>query len=155
LNVHELECENEDDEGGRGSEKSGRLKVSCHVKEVCGNAEEIDIAGAEAVKKMRSMFMRRIGSKTDGTSSAAPAIIPRSIVVVSNPTSASPTTPSTSPTTTLRPLRPLAFAYVVESHPAVALSQGASIAFIGAAHFFFFLLHEAMGYARRRSLCFD
>jgi hypothetical protein len=129
--------------------------VSCHVREACENAEESDIADAEAVKKMRSMLMRRIGSKTNGTSSAAPAIIPRSIVIVSNPTSASPTTPSTPPTTTLRPFRPLAFAYVVESHPAVALSQGASIAFFGAAHFFFFLLHEAMGDARRRSLCFD
>jgi hypothetical protein len=129
--------------------------VSCHVREACENAEEIDIVDAEATKKMRRMLKRRIGSKTDGTSSAAPAIIPRSIVVVSNPTSAPPTTPSTSPTTTFRPLRPLAFAYVVESHPAVALSQGASIAFFGAAHFFFFLLHEAAGDARRRSLCFD
>jgi hypothetical protein len=123
--------------------------------EACENAEEIDIADAEAMKKMRIMHMRGIGSKTDGTSSAAPAIIPRSIVVVSKPTSASPTTPSTSPTTTLRPLRPFAFAYVVESHPAVALGQGASIAFLGAAHFFFFLLDEATGDARRGSLCFD
>jgi hypothetical protein len=129
--------------------------VSCHVREACENAEESDIADAKAVKKMRSMLMRRIGSKTDGTSSAAPAIVPRSIVVVSKPTSASPTTPSTPPTTTLRPLRPLAFAYIVESHPAVALSQGASVVFFGAAHFFFFFLHEAMGDARRRSLCFD
>lgn len=102
--------------------------------------------------------MRRTRSKTHGASSAAPAIIPRPIVcsvVTSNPTSASPTAPTTPPTTTLGPFRPLAFAYFVESHSTITLSQSASIAFFGATHLFFFLFHEAMGDTRWGSLCFD
>jgi hypothetical protein len=153
-----LDCENESDEEGRGNEKSGRWKVSCHVREASENAEESDIVDAGETKKMRTTLVRRSRSKTDGTSSIAPATIPRSIfrsVVVSKPTSAPPTTPTTSPTTTLRPFRPLAFAHFVEAHPAITFGQCASIAFFGAAHLFFFLFHEAMGDTRRGTLCFD
>lgn len=60
MNVHELDCENESDEEGRGSEKSGHWKVSCHVTEANENAEASDIADAGATKKMRTMLVRRI-----------------------------------------------------------------------------------------------
>jgi hypothetical protein len=53
LNVYELDYENESDEEGRGTEKSGHWKVSCHVTEASENAEESDIADAGAVKKLR------------------------------------------------------------------------------------------------------
>lgn len=51
--MYELDYENESDEEGRGTEKSGRWKVSCHVTEASENAEESDIADAGAVKKLR------------------------------------------------------------------------------------------------------
>lgn len=53
MNVYEWDCENENDEEGRGTEKSGHWKESCHVTEANENAEESDIADAGAVTKLR------------------------------------------------------------------------------------------------------
>jgi hypothetical protein len=107
---------------------------------------------------MRRLLVRKERGRTDGTSSATPAIIPRPVVrsvVVSKSTSASPTTSSPPPTATLRSLGPLAFAYIVESQPAIAFGQCTSIALLGTAHLFFFLLYKGVRNTRRGSLCFD
>ena len=156
-NVRDLDCGNESDGKGHVSEKSGHWKVSGPVLEANGNEQESDIADA-GIREMRTFAHEKDWKTTDGSTSAAPAIIPRSIIrsgFVSNSTSAPPSTPTTPPTATVGPFGPLAVAHLVESHPAIALSQRTSIAFFCAAHLFFFLFHEAMGNARWGILCFD
>jgi hypothetical protein len=78
-NVHELECESESDGEGRLSEKSDHWKESYHVPEASENAQESDIVDAGAKKTMR-IFVRGKDWKQTDASSAAPAIIPRSVV---------------------------------------------------------------------------
>ena len=155
--MHDLDCENESDGKDRASEKNGHLKVSYRVSEANENGWEDDIANART-KEDENFAGARDWKMADGSTSAAPAIIPRSIIrpgVVPDSTPASPTTPSTPPTTTLGPFGAFALAYVIESHPAIALGQRASVTFFGTAHFFFFLFHKATGDPCRRSLCFD
>ena len=94
----------------------------------------------------------------DSSTTVAPAIISRSIIrpgVIPDSASTSPATPSTPPTTTLGPFGAFAAAYFIETRPAIALCQCASVAFLGTAHFFFFLFDKATGNPCRRSLCFD
>jgi len=157
--VHGLDCENESDGTGHASEKSDHLTVSCPVSEANENGWENDIADART-KEDENFAGVRDWKMADGSTSAAPAVIPRprSIIrpgVIPESTSASPTTPSAPPTTTLDPFGAFALAYFVESRPAIALGQCAGVTFLGTAHFFFFFFHEAAGNPCRRSLCFD
>jgi hypothetical protein len=152
-----LDCENESDGKGHASEKSDRLKESCPASEGNENDWENDIADAGRNEDENFAGVRN-WKLADGSTSATPAIVPRSIIrprVIPNSTSASPTTPSTPPTTTLGPFGAFPLAYFIESHPAIALGEGASVTFFGTAHFFFFFFNEATGNPCRRSLCFD
>ena len=105
---------------GRGNGMSGRWRGSCHGAGVSENGAENDDTVDAGEGELLWFVMDVVEMNTHGSATAAPAVVPWSVVVAySTPASSATATPP--PATTVRPLRALSLANFVESLPAITL----------------------------------